>query len=1091
MSFFQSFEQYVQSVADGKISEIALSHRGLDDLACAALADAISKTDKARVIDLQSNHISSAGVANLCAALRSNSSVVEVNLEHNEIDDAGAASFLQLMETNCSIVSLHLASNKISAPLLEDLSFTVSLNTQPQQLKHLVPRLRAQDPEVTLVDLTGLTGVSFPLLRNVLSSNTQVHTLICAGMGVGDVGCSSFAEIAKQNSSINVLDLSNNAITLHGVKSLISGLVENNSIQRLIMRGNKLGDEAARAIVELLRHNDALSEFEAADNAISGNALDAVHHALDLNRQPLPLKRAYYAAQANDARVTIIDFAWVKGMHNCAKFLAPVLRTNTEVIEINFSNARFGDMGAEALAVVLKTNRSIRKLHAANNEITSTGASSIAVALATNDALTELNLANNLICEIAAGEFTQTLLVNNAITFLNLELNQIPANLMDEVNGLVTVNSQPRGLKAILPALESNAESITLVDFSQFDGERYHTDEAARVLCQALYTNSHVTAVDLSFNSIGDAGASHFAKLLEVNTSIESLNLSQCAISDKGAELIVSALYGNTTLTELDLNSNLISEATGQAFLEMLKHNHFLSTLNVERTRIGDVMANDLTIACAVNTQPQALKKVIPRLREGDTTLVELDLSVYDGHRYFNDAAVAILCHELAENTTLRSLNLSQNQFGAEGAAALGRLLSQANCGITELDVSGNKIGPEGAKHLADAFERNGSLRVVDMRGTGLGNAGVLTVATSLEVNDSIQMIHVTRSGDVSSKSMGELTRQLAINTQSLTLKAVLPLVLNNDPTMSTIAMIGDGEGSVFGDLSANLLALALAKNHTVTTIDLRNNDITSEGAEYFADMLEDNKSITEFNLSSNRIDDEGARAFIRIMSANDTLRVLDLSGNPISEPVMCELDYVMRVNAAPVALKRMMVAIATDDASVTVADFTGGSSNAVFTDDSLHILCSLLVSNTHVHTVLLGNNDITDEGAQLLADMLRVNKTIARLTLDNNQITTEGAHALFLCLKVNHTLANLTLTGNKIAADMLEQLEATLIINKQPLREPVRPKEAFALRPAVEQLDDRTQFRDHDYMRDCDSQIFQDAMHDYHSPPKTRYTRE
>jgi hypothetical protein len=37
-----------------------------------------------------------------------------------------------------------------------------------------------------------------------------------------------------------------------------------------------------------------------------------------------------------------------------------------------------------------------------------------------------------------------------------------------------------------------------------------------------------------------------------------------------------------------------------------------------------------------------------------------------------------------------------------------------------------------------------------------------------------------------------------------------------------------------------------------------------------------------------------------------------------------------------------------------------------------------------------------------------------------------------------------------------------------------------------VQEVDDETQFRDPDYMHDCENAIFDDAMKDFHSPPKT-----
>jgi len=37
MSFYATYEAYLQNISDGKITEVALSHRGLDDEQCKAL----------------------------------------------------------------------------------------------------------------------------------------------------------------------------------------------------------------------------------------------------------------------------------------------------------------------------------------------------------------------------------------------------------------------------------------------------------------------------------------------------------------------------------------------------------------------------------------------------------------------------------------------------------------------------------------------------------------------------------------------------------------------------------------------------------------------------------------------------------------------------------------------------------------------------------------------------------------------------------------------------------------------------------------------------------------------------------------------
>jgi len=1065
------------------------------------LGEVLKRTKEARVIDLQSNNITSAGVFHLCEGLKANASVVELNLEHNHIDDAGAAALLDLLRVNSTLVALLLGHNNVSPDNLDRLMFTVSLNTQPRVLKEVIPRLKDDDPEVTEVELSGQPGVNLQLLKSVLMANTKLQRLVCTNCGVGDVGCGIFAEMFKGMKGVHQLDLTGNSITLHGAKSLCDGLKANKSISTLVMQGNKLSDDASRLFVDLLRSNDALTCIDLSDNAVSQAACEALQHKLDLNKQPLELKRAYYAVQVNDPTFRVAEFPWIPNMSLGAHFLAPVLRTNTVLALLNLSNARIGDSGAHAMAGVLKVNKTLMRLELANNDITSDGGSGIAAALALNNTLAELNLANNAICDRAGAEFATVLLTNGAITFLNLELNDIPAKMMNEIDGLVVVNQQPKGLKAILPAIEADSDRVTLVDFSQFDGQKYHNDASARVLCRALEVNRHVTSVDLSFNSIGDEGAEAFARLFEVNGVLEIVNLSECAIGDRGGVAIAMALERNSTLTELDLEANCIGPVTGQAFLNTLRINNFLSSLNVDRTRIGDAMGNEIRIACAINTQPMSLKALLPRLRAqlaieaGELTeeqaggpvepVVELDLSVFDGHRRYDDRSVAILCSELRGCSTLKKLNLADNEFGPDGVGSLADLLLQPTCQLQELDLSSNKIGKHGAFALADAISKTNTLVLINLQQTKIGTDGVMALARALDTNESVQMIQVSKTPDISAPAVAELTRQIAINSQSPLLKRVLPPIVANDPSVTTVALGGSEGAPIFGDTSANLLALALSKNSHVTEIDLSQNDITSEGVEYFADMLEDNSSVTSLNLAFNRIDDRGAQELLRVLRSNDTLIRLGLEGNPISAATAAELDYLLKVNNGPLQLKRVMDDVAADSPALTELDFHGTPDRPRFNDDAVHILCSLLVGNTHVKSLLLHDNIISDIGASLIADMLRVNKSVEKITLHNNRFGEDGGRALFMALKVNHTLHYLSFEGNGVPPDVAEQLNSALIINKQPLRQPKRAKGEYKARPKPEELGDDEQFRDPDYMHDCEDQIFHDGMDEFHHPKR------
>ena len=68
-----------------------------------------------------------------------------------------------------------------------------------------------------------------------------------------------------------------------------------------------------------------------------------------------------------------------------------------------------------------------------------------------------------------------------------------------------------------LPALENNDDSLKELDFSKFDGNRYHNDNSCKILARALRRNKSVTRVNLANNNVGDAGAVAMADVLKVN----------------------------------------------------------------------------------------------------------------------------------------------------------------------------------------------------------------------------------------------------------------------------------------------------------------------------------------------------------------------------------------------------------------------------------------------------------------------------------------------------------------------------------------------------------------------------------------------
>ena len=80
------------------------------------------------------------------------------------------------------------------------------------------------------------------------------------------------------------------------------------------------------------------------------------------------------------------------------------------------------------------------------------------------------------------------------------------------------------------------------------------------VLTDALTVNALLEMLDLHYNEILDAGATHLAQALQRNRKLASLDLSPCCIGNRGIESVSDAIMTNSSLQELYLNNNQFTD---------------------------------------------------------------------------------------------------------------------------------------------------------------------------------------------------------------------------------------------------------------------------------------------------------------------------------------------------------------------------------------------------------------------------------------------------------------------------------------------------------------------------------------------------
>lgn len=209
-----------------------------------------------------------------------------------------------------------------------------------------------------------------------------------------------------------------------------------------------------------------------------------------------------------------------------------------------------------------------------------------------------------------------------------------------------------------------------------------------------------------------------------------------------------------------------------------------------------------------------------------------IDLKYY----CINPLGVRAMASALQYNKTVKTFNLTDNFLNDDACFHLGEMLISNNC-LTELNLSGCKIGPSGAKQLLAGIHLNRGLKSLNLDKNELLDEGLEHLAAT-----------IIRGLDI---------QQISLSYNNITGK------------------------------SANVLAEALETYNNFTHINLSWNKLFSpiSGTGNFFARLSENKVLQEVDLSWNSL-----TARIGILLRAPNLRILDISNNRLSGDVIINL---------------------------------------------------------------------------------------------------------------------------------------------------------------------------------------------------------
>ncbi|QUY40769.1 COR domain-containing protein [Acaryochloris marina] len=256
-------------------------------------------------------------------------------------------------------------------------------------------------------------------------------------------------------------------------------------------------------------------------------------------------------------------------------------------------------------------------------------------------------------------------------------------------------------------------------------------------------------------------------------------------------------------------------------------------------------------------------------LQDTDITAIAENLQQLSSLDLSDNEVGADGARAIAENLQqLSSLNLSFNEVGDDGARAIAENLQQ----LSSLDLSDNEVGDDGARAIAENLQQLSSL---NLSFNEVGDDGARAIAENLQQLSSLNLSN-NNVGDDGARAIAENLQQLS--SLNLSFNEVgddgARAIVENLQQLSSL----DLSGNKVGDDGARAIAENLQQ---LSSLNLRNNNVGDDGARAIAENLQ---QLSSLNLRNNKVGDDGARAIAENLQQ---LSSLNLSNNNVGDAVV------------------------------------------------------------------------------------------------------------------------------------------------------------------------------------------------------------
>lgn len=263
------------------------------------------------------------------------------------------------------------------------------------------------------------------------------------------------------------------------------------------------------------------------------------------------------------------------------------------------------------------------------------------------------------------------------------------------------------------------------------------------MLKEAISSNPHLSVLKLSYNCLGDDGASVIAGAVKMpngmhHPTLSVLDLGFNEIGDKGVEeLSLHAVAGNLNLRKLYLSGNQFGEKGAMSLAAAILNGTGLCSLHLSANRIGSSGMKAIAGAIVKNDERIALGQHPQQQQEGIEGLIESSISrmedLHLSNTSFDSTGFIAVPGMLLLNSSVKTLCLNNNKINDNDMMLLSQALSQnKSVPLEVLRLSFNEITCQGVESLMNAVWGSPTLREIRLDNNRIQDRGAQLCAVVL-----------------------------------------------------------------------------------------------------------------------------------------------------------------------------------------------------------------------------------------------------------------------------------------------------------------------------------------------------------------------